>query len=481
LRRVTNCFLCRTLLTFFVFCFPPDEPLLLHFQTVEPIYSRIPVSVRRWCMSSSDGFVSKDIDVRRCRFPHCIVWTPIPILTWFLPFVGHVGIALSSGIIHDFAGSYFVSEDDMAFSEPYRYIQCQLSKVNGKEQCWDEGVKHASEVYRGRSHNLVLDNCHSHVCLALNRMAYNHSTSWSPIVLCLWMFFKGRYVRAYANKGLLSSFDFLKKKLVKCRLLRMLLSFPQMALLLSAVRLIGIADLLDEQAMVKLTSQLIENALQYINACRDRELVLRGYKIPVIENLGATHDQFDTIDFTNNDLKRIENFPTLRRVKSLFFTNNRISGLDSSVAESLPNLKTLVLTNNVFEELGDLEPLASFPKLEYLSLMGNPVTHKPMYRLFVIFTVPQVRVLDYKRVRAAGEGAAAIKEQIVKSAPPANIPEVVNGQELRTASEIRSIKEAINKAKTIEEVNRLKAALEAGVLPDAPMEVVSEDASLTCN
>ncbi|CDW59948.1 DUF778 domain containing protein [Trichuris trichiura] len=153
-------------------------------------------------MSSSDAFVSESIDVRRCRFPHCIVWTPIPILTWFLPFVGHVGIALSSGIIHDFAGSYFVSEDDMAFAEPYRYIQCQLSKVNGKEQCWDEGVKHASEVYRGRSyelvyfqHNLVLDNCHSHVCLALNRMAYDHSTSWSPVVLCFWVFFKGRYVR----------------------------------------------------------------------------------------------------------------------------------------------------------------------------------------------------------------------------------------------------------------------------------------------
>ncbi|CDW59947.1 LRR 9 domain containing protein [Trichuris trichiura] len=134
--------------------------------------------------------------------------------------------------------------------------------------------------------------------------------------------------------------------------------------------------------------------------CSTWDLCFLGYKIPVIENLGATHDQFDTIDFTNNDLKRIENFPTLRRVKSLFFTNNRISCLDPSVAESLPNLKTLVLTNNVFEELGDLEPLASFPKLEYLSLMGNPVTHKPLYRLFVIFTVPQVRVLDYKRVRA---------------------------------------------------------------------------------
>uniref|UniRef100_A0A5S6QAB2 Probable U2 small nuclear ribonucleoprotein A' n=1 Tax=Trichuris muris TaxID=70415 RepID=A0A5S6QAB2_TRIMR len=239
--------------------------------------------------------------------------------------------------------------------------------------------------------------------------------------------------------------------------------------------------------MVKLTSQLIENARQYINVCRDRELVLRAYKIPIIENLGVTHDQFDTIDFTDNDLRRIENFPALRRVKTLFFSNNRISYLDSSVAESLPNLKTLILTNNVFEELGDLEPLALFPKLEYLSLLGNPVTHKPSYRLFVIFMVPQVRVLDYKRVRASeriaadaafkGKTAAELKEQIMKSVPPVDAPKVLNGQELRSADEIRSIKEAINRAGTIEEVNRLKAALEAGVLPEVAMEV-DEDASL---
>ena len=38
------------------------------------------------------------------RYPFCIVWSPIPVLTWVWPFIGHMGIALSSGVILDFAG-----------------------------------------------------------------------------------------------------------------------------------------------------------------------------------------------------------------------------------------------------------------------------------------------------------------------------------------------------------------------------------------
>ena len=48
------------------------------------------------------------------------------------------------------------------------------------------------------------------------------------------------------------------------------------------------------------------------------------YKIPIIENLGATLDQFDTINFTNNEIRKIDNFPLLPRLKSLIFNNNRI-------------------------------------------------------------------------------------------------------------------------------------------------------------
>jgi hypothetical protein len=57
-----------------------------------------------------DNFLSNDrIDVKRVRYPHCLVWTPIPILTWLFPFIGHMGIARTDGVIRDFAGPYYVS------------------------------------------------------------------------------------------------------------------------------------------------------------------------------------------------------------------------------------------------------------------------------------------------------------------------------------------------------------------------------------
>jgi hypothetical protein len=57
-----------------------------------------------------DSFLSNDrIDVKRVRYPHCLVWTPIPVLTWLFPFIGHMGIARTDGVIRDFAGPYYVS------------------------------------------------------------------------------------------------------------------------------------------------------------------------------------------------------------------------------------------------------------------------------------------------------------------------------------------------------------------------------------
>ncbi len=40
--------------------------------------------------------------------------------------------------------------------------------------------------------------------------------------------------------------------------------------------------------MVKITVDLIEQCAQYTNTVKDREIDLRGYKISVIENMGAT-------------------------------------------------------------------------------------------------------------------------------------------------------------------------------------------------
>lgn len=60
------------------------------------------------------------IDPERARFPYCIVWTPLPLISWLLPFIGHTGIAMSDGVIHDFAGPYTITVDDLAFGETHK-------------------------------------------------------------------------------------------------------------------------------------------------------------------------------------------------------------------------------------------------------------------------------------------------------------------------------------------------------------------------
>ena len=46
------------------------------------------------------------------------------------------------------------------------------------------------------------------------------------------------------------------------------------------------------------------------------------------------------------------------------------------LGKSLPNLRTLVLTQNFVAELADLDPLAEFRELTHLSLVENPVASK---------------------------------------------------------------------------------------------------------
>ena len=75
------------------------------------------------------------------------------------------------------------------------------------------------------------------------------------------------------------------------------------------------------------------------------------------------------------------------------------SRIAEDVHEAIPNLTELYLTNCELKDLSDLDALAHFKKLEYLSLLRNPVTHKQHYRFYVIHKIPQVRVLDFRRVK----------------------------------------------------------------------------------
>lgn len=228
---------------------------------------------------------------------------------------------------------------------------------------------------------------------------------------------------------------------------------------------------------MKLTAELIEQAAQYTNPVRDRELDLRGYKIPVLENLGATLDQFDTIDLSDNEVRKLDGFPLLKRLKTLLVNNNRICRIGENLEQALPDLKELILTSNNIQELGDLDPLATVKSLSLLSLLRNPVTNKKHYRLYVINKIPQIRVLDFQKVKLKerqeaekmfkGKRGAQLAKDIAKQSktftPGAGLQ--IEKKTGPSAAEVEAIKNAIANATSLAEVERLKGLLQAGQIP----------------
>jgi len=146
---------------------------------------------------------------------------------------------------------------------------------------------------------------------------------------------------------------------------------------------------------MRLTADLIRGAPAYINPLKERELSLRGFKISKIENLGVTEDQYDAIDFSDNEILKIENFPLLGRLRVLLFNNNRICRIAKGLGEFLPKLGTIILTGNKISTLADIDNLAELPNLTHLSMLNNPVTKMKEYRYYVIHKLPKLKLLDF--------------------------------------------------------------------------------------
>ena len=126
-----------------------------------------------------------------------ILWSPLPVITWLIPFIGHLGIADSKGVASDFRGPYFVGDDGrMAFGAPTRALKMDIGDLPGGAERWDEAIQEANSVYRGRMHNICCDNCHSHVANALNRMPIRAPGigKWNMVILCFDMFFRGKFL-----------------------------------------------------------------------------------------------------------------------------------------------------------------------------------------------------------------------------------------------------------------------------------------------
>ncbi len=107
---------------------------------------------------------------------------------------------------------------------------------------------------------------------------------------------------------------------------------------------------------MRLTAEVIHHSAQYLNAINEFHIDLRsmsavvpsclGYKIPAIENLTATNDQFGTIDLSDNEITVLADLPPLKRLRTLLLPNNRIHRIEKTFSELTPGLENLVLTNN---------------------------------------------------------------------------------------------------------------------------------------
>ncbi|KAL9940982.1 hypothetical protein V8E36_000470 [Tilletia maclaganii] len=261
---------------------------------------------------------------------------------------------------------------------------------------------------------------------------------------------------------------------------------------------------------MKLTPELVAKSPSSINTLRERELVIRGLKIPAIENLGVTQDQNDALDLTDNDIRALSGFPLLKRLTSLTVANNLIHRIDPQIAHSLPCLESLVLTNNQIADLGELVALSKFPSLTYLSLLGNPVAREKHYRDWVIWKCPKVRVLDFKRVKDKerqyaktifqseegrqsalavslayrsnrfGESSSSAAARTDNTFEPGQV-KGANGTagRLLTPAERKAIETAIDQSDSLETIRRLEEKLRLGYAIDdiVPSSSAATDAS----
>jgi len=219
---------------------------------------------------------------------------------------------------------------------------------------------------------------------------------------------------------------------------------------------------------MRLTADLILRSPSYFNPIKEREIDLRGNKISVIENLGATQDQYDCIDLSDNEITKLENFPLLNRLRTLFLNTNRISKIAPNLGESLLNLETLILNNNKLTNLSDIDHLAHLPSLRRLSLLDNLITKKQHYRLYMIHKLPHLKLLDFRKIKQK-ERVEAQKQFGASAEKSKKRKEVDETTSTKTSGltpqEITAIHTAIKNAKSMDEVAELESSLQQGKIP----------------
>lgn len=97
---------------------------------------------------------------------------------------------MSDGVIHDFAGPYTVSVDDLSFGETHKYVTLQI-KDSVK---YDSALLKTDKKYEEMMHNICCNNCHNHVACVLNKYQYLGRSDYTQVSVWWMIMTQSKYV-----------------------------------------------------------------------------------------------------------------------------------------------------------------------------------------------------------------------------------------------------------------------------------------------
>ena len=143
------------------------------------------------------------------KHPCSLVWTPLPLLTWIFPLIGHMGITDETGVVHDFIGHGYINVGALSFGRPTLFVPLYASHVAHpptssrlelvkrmchrplptamEEAVYTAHMGSASTIYQTERYNILLNNCHSYVATCLNKMHLLGFNQWKA--MDVWLLF----------------------------------------------------------------------------------------------------------------------------------------------------------------------------------------------------------------------------------------------------------------------------------------------------
>ncbi|CAL1150156.1 unnamed protein product [Cladocopium goreaui] len=140
------------------------------------------------------------------EFPCSVVWAPIPVVSHLFPMIGHTMITDSKGMLYDFAGFLpaggrsGVCRNVGIFGPGVRVLNIKAQLKASEEEFqddWDEAILAANKRFERQVHMGCINNCHSHIVFALNRLrcaALPRWLQWNSIVLAMAILLAGRFI-----------------------------------------------------------------------------------------------------------------------------------------------------------------------------------------------------------------------------------------------------------------------------------------------